>query len=76
MARVEDIIQKMIRRFDASDDYTIELRNNLTGIGQKVDTHPILIKHIEMQIPQLSTTVNTWQPDTLPSNTFQNPKND
>ena len=25
---------------------------------------------------QLSTTVNTRQPDTLPSNTVQNPKND
>ena len=25
---------------------------------------------------QLSVTVNTRQPDTLPSNTFQNPKND
>ena len=29
-----------------------------------------------MQVAQLSTTVNTWQPGTLPSNTVQNPKND
>ena len=50
MARVEDIMQKIIRRLDASDEYTIELRNNLIGIGQKADTHVISIKHIELQI--------------------------
>ena len=29
-----------------------------------------------MQTDQLSTTINTRQPGTLPSNTVQNPKND
>ena len=46
MARVEDMLHKMIRRFDASHEHTKELRSDLAGIGQKVDTHAIFIKHL------------------------------
>ena len=45
-------------------------------LGKKVDTHAISIKQIELQGAQLSATVNTRQPGTLPSNTVQNTKND
>ena len=76
MARVEDMLHKMMRKFDASDEHIKELRCDLASIGQKVDTHAILIKQIELQVAQLSATVNTRQPGTLPSNTVQNPKND
>ena len=76
MARVEDMLHKMMRRFDTSDEHIKELRCDLASIGQKVDTHAILIKQIESQVAQLSATVNTRQPGTLPSNTVQNPKND
>ena len=76
MARVEDILHKMMRRFDASDEHIKELRGDLASIGQKVDTHAISIKQIELQVAQLSATVNTLQPGTLPSNIVQNPKND
>ena len=69
MARVEDMLHKMIRRFDASDEHIKELRCDLAGIGKKVDIYTISIKKIELQMTQLSTTVNTWQPGTLPSNT-------
>ena len=48
---------KMMRRFDASDEHNKELRNDLAGIGQKVDTHAISIKQIELQMDQLSATV-------------------
>ena len=75
MVRVEDMLHKMMRRFDASDEHIRELRNDLVGIGQKVDTHAISIKQIELQMAQLSATVNTQQLGTLPSNTVQNPKN-
>ena len=75
MARVEDMLHKMMRRFDASDKNIKELRCDLASIGQKVDTHAISIKQIELQMAKLSATVNTWQPGTLPSNTVQNPKN-
>ena len=67
---------KMMRRFDASDEHIEELRSDLAGIGHKVDTHAISIKKIELQMDQLSTTVNTWQLGTLPRNTVQNRKND
>ena len=67
MARVEDMLNKMMRRVDA---HIKELRCDLASIGQKVDTHAILIKQIELQMAQLSATVNTRQPGTLPSNTI------
>ena len=76
MARVEDMLHKMMRRFDTSDKHIKELRCDLASIGQKVDTHVISIKQIELQVTQLSATVNTWQPGTLLSNTVQNLKND
>ena len=76
MVRVEDMFHKMMRRFYASDEHIKELRCDLAGIGQKVNTHAISIKQIELKMAQLSATVNTRQPGTLPSNIFQNPKND
>ena len=76
MARVKDMLNKMMRRFDTSDEHITELRGDLASIGEKVDTHAILIKQIELQMAQLSATVDTRQPGTLPSNTVQNPKND
>ena len=44
MARVNYMLHKMMRMFDASDENIKELRSNLAGIGQKVDTHAISIK--------------------------------
>ena len=70
------MLHKMMRRFDASDEYIEELRCDSAGIGQKVDTHVISIKQIELQMAQLYVTVNTRQPGTLPNNTVQNQKND
>ena len=74
LAQVEDMLHKMMRRFDASDEHSKELKSDLAGIGQKVDAHAKSIKHLELQMTQLSATVKTWQPGTLPSNTVQNPK--
>ena len=76
MARVGDMLRKMMKRFDASDEHIKELRGDLASIGQKVDTHAISIKQIELLMAQLSATVNTRQGGTLPSNTVKNPKND
>ena len=50
MARGEDMLHKMMRRFDANDEHIKELRGDLASIGQKVDTHAILIKQLELQI--------------------------
>ena len=75
MARVEDILQKMMRRFDASDEHTKELRSNLESTRQKHDTHAISIRHLKLQMAQLSLIVNPDKPAILSSNTIQNPKN-
>ena len=50
MARVEDMLHKMMRRFDISDEHIKELRCDLASIGQKVDTHAISIKQIKLQM--------------------------
>ena len=63
-------------RFDASDEHNKDLRGDLPNIGQKVDSHAISIKHLELQMAQLSSTMNPRQPGTLPSNTVQNLKNE
>ena len=61
MARVEDISQKIMWMFDASDDHTKELRGDLANIVQKVDAHAVSIKQLQFQMAQLSTTVNPHQ---------------
>ena len=61
MARVEDMLHKMMRRFDASDEHTKVFKSDLAGIGQKVDTHALSIKQLELQMAQLSAIVNTRQ---------------
>ncbi|XP_069147088.1 uncharacterized protein [Solanum lycopersicum] len=66
----------MRRRFDASNEHAKELRGDLANIGQKVDAHAVSIKHLDMQMAQLSSTVNPRQPVNFPSYTVQNPKND
>ena len=58
MELVEDMLQKMMRRFDASYDHTKELRSDLASIGKKHDAHAIFTKHLELQMAQLCSTVN------------------
>ena len=53
------MLHKMMRRFDANDEHIKELRSDLAGIGQNVDTHTILIKQIELQMDQLFASGNT-----------------
>lgn len=66
----------MRRRFDLSDEHAKELRGDLSNIGKKFDVHVVSIKHLELQIGQLFTTMNPRQPATLTRNTIQYPKND
>ena len=58
MVRVEYLLQKMMRRFDASDEHAKEFRGDLANIGQKVNAHAVSIKHLELQMAQLSMTVS------------------
>ena len=76
MALIEDVLQKNMRRFDASDEHIKELKSDLASIEQKVDAHEISIKHLELQMAQLSLIMNPHQPGTLRSNIVQIPKND
>ena len=47
MARVEDMLHRMMRRFDANNEHNKNLRNDLVGIGQKVD-------HMQYRLSNLS----------------------
>ena len=76
MARVEDMLQKMIRLFDASYEHAMELRIYLANIGEKMDAQTFSIGHLKLQMAKLSTSENPRQPGTLPRNTIQNLKND
>ena len=51
MARGEDMLHKIIRRFDASDENTKKLRSGLAGIGKKVGTHAILLRRLSCKWP-------------------------
>ena len=51
MVRVDDMLHKMMRRFDASDEHIKELRSDLAGIRQKFDTHAISINQIDLKWP-------------------------
>ena len=45
------MLQKIMRRINASDGNTKELRGDLENIEQKVDAHAIIsIKHLELKM--------------------------
>ena len=46
------MLKKMMRRFDASDENTKELRSDLASIGQIVNAHAMSIKHLELRMSQ------------------------
>ena len=76
IARVVDMLQKMLSRFEVTDENIKDMRTNLSVIGEKVDAYPVLINHLELQMNQLSTTVHPRQSGSLPRNNIQNPNND
>lgn len=75
MLYIEDMMQKMIRKFDVLDEIVKEVCNDLPSTGQTFDAHIVSVKHLEQQMMQLCTTVNLHQPGTLPGNIIQNTEN-
>ena len=61
MARVEDMLQKMMRRFDASDEKIKELGSDLASIGQKL-----------MQMQSRSSILNYKWPNCIRRGTHAN----
>ena len=59
------MLQKKRRRFDATDENVKEMRNEIYGIGKKMNAHAVSIKYLDLEMNQLSTTVNPRQPGTL-----------
>lgn len=48
MAGVDDILQKMKRRFEETYEYVKEMRSDLFGSGKKDDAHAVSIKYLEI----------------------------
>ena len=46
------MLPKMMRRSDASNENSKLFRSDSAGIGQKVDTHAISFKQLELQMDQ------------------------
>lgn len=76
MSCIEYVMHKMMKRFDATNENVKDMRNDLSGIGQKVDSQAVSIKYLEEKMIHLSTKVNPCQYSTLPRSTIKNPKND
>ena len=58
MEQILYMMQKMLTRFDATHEKVKEMISDLLGIGQKFDAHVVSIKHLQLQISDLSTIVN------------------
>lgn len=48
MAGIENMMQKRMRRFEATVENVKEMRSGLSGIRQKVDAYVVSIKHPEL----------------------------
>uniref|UniRef100_M1E184 Integrase core domain containing protein n=1 Tax=Solanum tuberosum TaxID=4113 RepID=M1E184_SOLTU len=55
MNRIEYMMIKMMKRFDSTDYNVKEMCNDLSEIGQKLESDAVSIKQIEQQLSQLST---------------------
>lgn len=60
----------MLRIFDVTDKNVKEMQNDLSVIGKKVDAYVVSIKHLKLQMTQMSITMNPRQPSTLLTNTI------
>lgn len=76
MARIEDMMQKMMFQFDSTNEKMKERRNYFFGVGKKFDSHEVSINQLEIKMNRLCTIVNSWKPCMLPTKTIRNPKND
>lgn len=74
MVRVKDILKKIMRVLDASDEHVKEYLGDLLIIRQNVDEHVVSIEHLELEMIQLFTTINQHQLCTLPRNPIENLK--
>ncbi|XP_015169048.1 putative uncharacterized protein DDB_G0271526 [Solanum tuberosum] len=47
ISRIEDMMEKIMKRFDSTDENVKEMRNELSGFSQNVDAHAMTIKQLE-----------------------------
>ena len=67
--------QKLMKRFDSTNENVKKMWNDLSWIVQKINANVVSIKQLEQQMNQLSTRFNQCQPGALPRSTMKNPKN-
>lgn len=70
------MLSKLVKGQESQRSCLTEIKVDISGLTQKVESHAITIKKLEHQFGQKSETLNQRKSGTLPSNTVQNPKND
>ncbi|XP_047253647.1 uncharacterized protein LOC124887770 [Capsicum annuum] len=70
------LLSKLVKGKESQESYLKDIKEDLSGLNQKVDSHVTSIRQLEQQFGQMSATVNQRQPDTLPSNIMVNPRSD
>lgn len=71
---MKDIMEKLLKRVESTDDRVREINKDLPTMRQLVDSHSISIKKLEQQMSQLSATFNQRKSGNLLSDTVQNPR--
>lgn len=69
---MEDIMEKLLKGFEATNTGVTMMKCDLSFISQLVNSHSTAIKQLEQQMGQLSTTFNQRKSGTLPSDIVKN----
>uniref|UniRef100_M1DM53 Integrase core domain containing protein n=1 Tax=Solanum tuberosum TaxID=4113 RepID=M1DM53_SOLTU len=75
-SKLEDMLAKVLHKDESTDAWVKEMKGDLSGMSQLVDSYTTSIKQIEQQLGKLSTLLNQRKNGSLPSDTIQNPKKD
>lgn len=73
---MEEILVKLLKGQENKETNLKEIKDNISGLTQKVESHATTIKQLEHRFRQMLATLNQRHPGTLPHIMVQNPNND
>lgn len=72
---MEVLLSKLVEGQENKKGCLTEIKADLLGLNQKVESYATTIKQLEQKFSPMSVVVNQRQPGTLPIRTMVNPKN-